>query len=79
MITRKALHAGSWYSDSGTRMHRYRCNVIPGAQFMLSICTMTGPILDSELTGWLRDASVSHAPARAIIAPYPFSNRLTRY
>lgn len=31
----------------------------------------TGPVLNSELEGWLSEAEASHLPARAIIAPYP--------
>lgn len=36
---------------------------------MLSECV--GYELKLELEGWLSKASVSHSPARAIIAPYP--------
>ena len=36
---------------------------------MLSKCA--GSELKRELEGWLSKASVSHSPARAIIAPYP--------
>ncbi|TMW48852.1 hypothetical protein DOY81_006046 [Sarcophaga bullata] len=45
MSSRKASHAGSWYTDSATELSR-------------------------QLDNWLGAATLSHGPARAIIAPH---------
>ncbi|KAJ8947094.1 hypothetical protein NQ318_002452 [Aromia moschata] len=47
MPLRRALHAGSWYTDSGSE-------------------------LSKQLENWLNQAELSHGPARAIIALFPF-------
>lgn len=74
MLTRRALHAGSWYVASGDCQHCWRQGKCKWATW-ISLCP--GVELSSQLDQWLSAADTSHAPARAIIGPYPpFSHNL---
>ena len=66
MPLRKAYHAGSWYSSDGKLT-----DVIISSVRVDFNAVVTGSSLNGELERWLRQATSSHAPARAIIAPYP--------
>lgn len=73
MLLRKAHHAGSWYNADGKFI------VVRGVDFKqlcreinLSCLTIiVGSHLTRDLDRWLGQATSSHSPARAIIAPYP--------
>ena len=65
MPMRKAYHAGSWYSSESEALL-----VVTNLDILLFFVPVESR-LNGELDGWLRQATRSHAPARAIIAPYP--------
>lgn len=66
--SRKASHAGSWYTSDGKYMS---LQIQYWYFFLLHYNFSVGSKLDRELGGWLDNAEKLHAPARAIIAPYP--------
>ena len=68
MLTRRALHAGSWYVGSGEHRALKATRTYVRA---FEIYSCPGDELTSQLDGWLSAVDVSHSPARAIIAPYP--------
>ena len=61
--TRKASHAGSWYTDNG-KFYNAR------SQITIIENKKKGKQLDKELTNWLNQADAKHAPSKAIISPH---------